>query len=188
MTDSNVPAPPPPPPPVPPSGAGYGVPEASTFTNYSLSKNPNQRERVGMGVAFALAAALGAGGIYFLFVTLTKRQSLYVAVGVGAAIGAAYIRGAGKGTKRGGIVAGMIVVITLAVTQYFIDRKFLIDALKAESVGYTVPLWMGYDLTKSVMRATFDRNQIRVLFYVISIGAAYMLGANGHLGFKGKRQ
>ena len=187
MTDSNVPAPPPPPPPMPSSAVGYGVPETSTFTNYSLSTNPEPRERVGMGLLFALVAALGAGTIYFLFVTLTKRQSFYVAIGVGAAIGAAHIRGAGKGTKRGGIVSVIIVVITLAVTQYFIDRKFLINALEAENVGYTVPLWMGYDLTKSVMKATFDRNQIRVLFYAISIAAGYMLGANGQLRFKGKR-
>lgn len=141
-----------------------------------------------MGVLFAVGAAIVVGGLYFLFVTLLKFQSLYVSLGVGAAIGAAYMTGSGKGSKRGGIISAILVVITLAVTQYFIDRKFLIDALEREGSQYVVPLWMGVDITKRVMKATFDRNQIRVLFYVLAVGAGYMLGANGHLGFKGKRQ
>ncbi len=141
-----------------------------------------------MGVLFAVGAAIVVGGLYFLFVTLLKLQSFYVSIGVGAAIGAAYLTGSGKGSKRGGIISAVLVVITLAVTQYFIDRKFLIDALEREGSQYVVPLWMGVDITKRVMKATFDRNQIRVLFYVLAVGAGYMLGANGHLGFKPKQK
>ena len=141
-----------------------------------------------MGVLFAVGAAIVVGGLYFLFVTLLKFQSLYVSLGVGAAIGAAYMTGSGKGSKRGGIISAILVVITLAVTQYFIDRKFLIDALEREGSQYVVPLWMGVDITKRVMKATFDRNQIRFLFYVLAVGAGYMLGANWHLGFKPKQK
>lgn len=168
----------PPPPPPPPPAFSY---TPQTFTQYSLTDSQQSQERFGRGVLYALGTGIGVGTIWYFVVTLIKIQSVYLAIGVGFAIGAMYIKGSLRPSPQGGITSGTIAVATILVAQYFIDRHFLIQAVQREFTGVHVPVWLGLTPAYRLMKLSLENNWFRLLAWAAAIAAAYMQGANGQI-------
>lgn len=154
-----------------PSAMTTSAPRAPLIAGGSLST----------AAMFGLAAAIATALVWYLIVVTIKIQSVWLSIGIGFAIGRAIVLGAGR--RRGVEVQVMAVAFTLAallVSEYFIGRFFLIDALKHASGSFAkVPLFMSFGDAKSVVSESLKADPATYLFWGISLVAAFVTSGEG---------
>ena len=185
-------------PPLPPMGAprpagpfnpGFG-PAVRTGGTPIMAPSATEPDRiiglrpsVSRGLLFGLVAAAVGGAIWFGFVVATDRQSFYIAVILGLAIGYATSAGLGKGGVVTAAISAVIAGIGVILAYYYIDRHFIIKAIEDQG-GRARPLSLipTYTDLKDVLRVGFEADGMQYLFSLLCIGGA------GFFGFKGVQQ
>jgi hypothetical protein len=71
----------------------------------------------------------------------------------------------------------VISVIAVAVTVYFIDRSFTVNALADAGRSIDVPLWQGWTNATDVYRAWWDFDKAQVAGWLLAPVAAVAVAA-----------
>jgi hypothetical protein len=112
-----------------------------------------------IGVATAALAGLAWWGVS----ALTGVQISYLAALVGLLVG----NGVLIGTRRGGAVpaavAAVVVLVALAVSQYFIERSLAI-----EDLGADLPLWRDLAFARTVVTESVRNEPILGLMWLLA--------------------
>ncbi len=153
----------------------YLCPECKEKANQEFeneTKNPNILMAIMVG---AIGAAIGGAVWYFVAIT-TGREIGYISLGMGYLIGFGVYWGAGK--KRGHhlqIIAALLAVISIIVTEKFIFDYFLNDYVK-NNLSEFPNLSPGQSLSVSFFEPEFWKglvSPIGLLIYAIGIYLAY---------------
>jgi hypothetical protein len=117
---------------------------------------------------------LVAGALWFGVVVVTKRQIFYLAIAVGAIIGTAVAKGTRRPSLRDGAVAGAITLVTMAVSQYFIDRWFVIKALQEARSTVRFPLLLSIPRSIDLVHAGISEDPVQLLFWGLAVLLAFI--------------
>ncbi len=104
-----------------------------------------------LGLLLGLVGAGVAGAVWVGIVIATQTQYGIVAILVGVIVGAATLLGAGR--KPSVVMALFSVLITLAtmaMSQYFIERHFLIQEIAGEGITVETPFFLPVDIETTV--------------------------------------
>jgi hypothetical protein len=138
-----------------------------------------QAETESPNLVFALLAGLGAalisGLVWYAAVAITNWQLGILAVGVGWLVAQAVMLGAGR--KRGSslqVISVAITLVTMILSEYFIVRHFVVEALTEE--GYTdfvlfLPLVDMVELVVEGLKA----DPLTLVFWAIAAYEAFIL-------------
>ncbi len=126
-----------------------------------------------LGVIYGLIAAVVSGVVWYLVVTTTDRQVVYLAIAMGAAVGKAVSFGSGRSRVINALFAVVIATVGMFAAYYFIDRHFLIEEIG--SAG-RVPLWHSFGFARELVSAGFDANPTGRLFTLIAAVLAGIFG------------
>ena len=141
------------------------------------TENPN----VIFAVLAGLAAAVVGTLVWYGVVAITEYQLGFIAVGVGWLIGMGVAFGAGR--KRGPVLQGISVAITLAalvVSQYLIVRHFAVELLAEDGItGF--PLLLPLDIMIDLVVTSIGENLITLVFWAIALWAAFSAPARRRL-------
>jgi hypothetical protein len=138
------------------------------------------------GVAVGIVAAVIGGLVWYGIVASIHRQFFYLALLIGALVGAAVSWGSGRRGDVGTYVTAVVLaLLSIVVATYFIDRYFLIRFLHDNDVQGNLKLWDSFDFAKRLMLdSTFGGTRlfhgavrikgdpIRILFWLLALGGA----------------
>lgn len=164
------------PPPGPPSTATWGVGPAGPplpAANHPAGAPPAGRTRLADGVLVGVAAAAVAGVLWWASVAFTERQFVYGAIIVGLIVGQGVLLGARRGGVAPALVAGIATLAALVVAEYFIQRSLAVSQADVD-----VPLWMGFQTAKTVVREGVKEEPATGLFWLLAVGAAVLTTAS----------
>ncbi len=123
--------------------------------------------RVADGVLVGMAGAALAGCVWWLVVAMTQRQFPYLSILLGALVGQAVLVGSRKGSATLAGLAGVLTLISLSISQYFIARSLAISEL-----GLDVPLWDGAGNAMDVIKSAYQGDALTAVFVVLAAGVA----------------
>jgi hypothetical protein len=126
-----------------------------------------------LGVIYGVVAAAVSGVIWYLVVTVTNFQVVYLAVGMGVIVGKAVSFGSGRSRVVNACFAVIIAVIGMFASYYFIDRHALIRGLGSDA---HVPLWDSFRFARALVSAGFDINPSGRVFTLIAAVLAGFVG------------
>ncbi len=103
-----------------------------------------QKPNVAMGIVYGVAAAgIVGGGIWWAIVFFAHIQFIYGALGVGALIGYGVLEGIRIPGKSAAVIAGVIAVLTVLMSEYFIVRSLGVQELRKSGTTGSIPVWLG---------------------------------------------
>jgi hypothetical protein len=156
----------PPPPPVPLTAVGaVTTPLAASAPTSSYNFKGNEM----LGIVFGLVAALVCGLAWYLVVTWSNRQFIYLAIIMGVVVGKAVAYGSGHSKAVNGLIAILIALLGMLGSYYFIDRHFLVEALGADG---DVPLWDSFSFAKELVKFGFENEKSQYVFTFIAAALA----------------
>jgi hypothetical protein len=181
---SSPPAPPPPPPPpaprppatwstptAPPPGAtvDFGPGVATTADHGSL----------GLAVVGGIAGAFVAGLVWWGIVATTRAQITFVAIGVGWVVAQAVLVCCQQRNRVPlQAIAGVFTLVSLAVSEYFIQRTLFIKEYGDRLDGVSVPLWDGFAVARETVEAAIREDPLTGLFWVAAIITAVVVAGS----------
>jgi hypothetical protein len=126
-----------------------------------------------LGIIYGLLVAAVSGGIWYLVVTATKFQVIYLAVGMGVLVGKAVSYGSGRSRVLNACFSVVIALVGMFASYYFIDRHVLIGELGSDG---RVPLWDSFRFARALVSAGFDANPSGRIFTLIAVVLAGVVG------------
>jgi hypothetical protein len=126
-----------------------------------------------VGIIYGLVVAAVSGGIWYLVVTVTKYQVVYLAVAMGVLVGKAVSFGSGKSRVLNAFFSVVIALVGMFTSYYFIDRHILVGELGSDG---RVPLWDSFRFARALVSAGFDADPSGKLFTLIAAGLAGFVG------------
>ncbi|MEY2522938.1 MAG: hypothetical protein QOJ66_1503 [Ilumatobacteraceae bacterium] len=126
-----------------------------------------------LGIIYGLVVAAVSGGIWYLVVTATKYQVVYLAVAMGVLVGKAVSYGSGRSRVLNACFSVVIALVGMFASYYFIDRHVLIRELGSDA---RVPLWDSFRFARALISAGFDANPSGKLFTLIAAVLAGFVG------------
>lgn len=126
-----------------------------------------------------LAGAVAGATIWYALVVLTDRQFVYVAIGLGFAVGYSVSWGAGKGGPTWAVLSALIAVLAVAGAYYYINRHLLIVGGEELGVAYDVPLIPTFGELKAVLRIGYEADGSQYFFSGLCVAAAAFFGFKG---------
>jgi hypothetical protein len=126
-----------------------------------------------LGVIYALLAAALSGMAWYLVVTTTDRQFVYLAVAMGAIVGKAVSFGSGASRVVNACFSVIISTVGMFAAYYFIDRHALIEVLGSD---VRVPMWDSFLFARRLVSAGFDANPSGRVFTLIAAVLAGVVG------------
>jgi hypothetical protein len=126
-----------------------------------------------LGIIYGLVVAAVSGGIWYLVVTATKYQVVYLAVAMGVLVGKAVSYGSGRSRVLNACFSVVIALVGMFASYYFIDRHVLVRALGSDA---RVPLWDSFRFARALISAGFDANPSGKLFTLIAAVLAGFVG------------
>lgn len=141
------------------------------------------KTRVLDGILTGLAAAAVAGALWWAVATAAKVEQWHLGA---ALVGLIVGQGVLIGSRRGGIVSGLLALVlatvTVVVTVYFIDRSQMIIAFNEVGRTSDVPLWQGFTTAKEMYRGWWDYEQNSALLWLLGPILAVLIA-----GWPGRR-
>lgn len=193
MTDHNVPA-------VPESN-GLPQPPPPDFTNNPSRHRPpppgfnvrptapiavEQPAATGVfapshfrGVLCGIAGAFAGAALWYALVVLTDRQFVYVAVGLGLAVGYSVSWGAAKRGAVTAIISAIIGALAVLGAYYYINRHLIIASGEALDISYDIPMIPTFDELKIVLRIGYEADGSQYAFTGLCVAAAAWFGFKG---------
>jgi hypothetical protein len=126
-----------------------------------------------------IAGAFVGAAVWYGLVVFTDRQFVYVAIGLGLAIGYSTSWGAAKGGVVPAIISALIGALAVIGAYYFINRHLIIASGEELGISYDVPLIPTYDELKIVLRIGYEADGSQYVFSGLSIAAAAFFGYKG---------
>jgi hypothetical protein len=126
-----------------------------------------------LGIIYGLVVAAVSGGIWYLVVTATKYQLVYLAVAMGVLVGKAVSYGSGRSRVLNACFSVVIALVGMFASYYFIDRHVLVRELGSDA---RVPLWDSFRFARALISAGFDANPSGKLFTLIAAVLAGFVG------------
>jgi hypothetical protein len=126
-----------------------------------------------LGVIYGLVAAAVSGVVWYLVVTATNLQVVYLAVAMGGIVGKAVSFGSGKSRVVNACFAVVIALVGMFASYYFIDRHALIRGLGSDA---HVPLWDSFRFARALVSAGFGINPSGRIFTLIAAVLAGFVG------------
>ncbi len=148
-----------------------------------VDKRPNWIGALLLGIAAAVVSSL----IWYVIVVVTNYEVGFVAIVVGAIIGVAVKFGSGSKTGVAlGVMALVITLVAMLVSEYLIIREVLIQAMVAE--GFTeieAPLLMPVADMVELIQIGIEESPTTLLYWGIAAFAAFSIpGRRSQLGQK----
>jgi hypothetical protein len=128
-------------------------------------------EMLGLIYGSVVAAVSGLG--WYLVVTTSNRQFVYLAIAMGALVGKSVAFGSGPSRVVNACFAVIIATVGMFAAYYFIDRQFLIRALGADG---SVPIWDSFRFARALVSAGFDADPSGRVFTLIAAVLAGFVG------------
>jgi hypothetical protein len=126
-----------------------------------------------LGVIYGLVAAAVSGMVWYLVVTVTNFQVVYLAVAMGVIVGKAVAFGSGRSRVLNACFAVGIALLGMFASYYFIDRHVLIKELDSKA---SLPLWDSFRFARALVGAGFDANPSGRIFTLIASVLAGIVG------------
>lgn len=130
------------------------------------------------GLVVGLAAAVLMAGVWYGLTVLTGRMFAYVAILLGAAIGGGMRMGAGnRGNLLLQVLSGGLTLVTMALSEYFIVRHFVLADLAVAGAPLLAPAGLMVKMVVEGLKAS----PLTMLMWVIAVGLALLgAGPEGH--------
>jgi hypothetical protein len=145
----------------------------------SLPFSEAQKPNVPMGVVYGVAAGIVGGGIWWAVVFFAHIQFVYGALGIGALIGYGVLEGIRIPGKSAAVIAGVIAVLTVLMSEYFIVRSLAVEELtKSGKVG-SIPVWLGVASAVRLIKVGIQEDPISGLFWIVTVFFAARMGLRG---------
>ena len=158
----------------------FGPPAGAPATPWTVTAPAALRRSVQLpqgnemlGIIYGLVVAAVSGGIWYLVVTATKYQLVYLAVAMGVLVGKAVSYGSGRSRVLNACFSVVIALVGMFASYYFIDRHVLIGELGSDG---RVPLWHSFRFARALISAGFDANPSGKLFTLIAAVLAGFVG------------
>jgi hypothetical protein len=126
-----------------------------------------------LGVVYGLIAAAVSGLVWYLVVSTTNRQFLFLAIAMGFIVGSAVAIGSGRSRVVNAVIAVVIALVGMFASYYFIDRHILIKQLGSQA---RVPLWDSFKFARLLVKAGFDADGSQIVFTLIAVVLAGAVG------------
>ena len=126
-----------------------------------------------LGVIYGLVAAAVSGVVWYLVVSVTNFQVVYLAIAMGWIVGKSVAFGSGRSRVLNASFAVIIALVGMFASYYFIDRHALIRGLGSNG---TVPLWDSLSFARALVSAGFDANPSGRVFTLIAVVFAGFVG------------
>ncbi len=138
-----------------------------------------QKPNVAMGIVYGVAAGIVGGGIWWAIVFFAHIQFIYGALGVGALIGYGVLEGIRIPGKSAAVIAGVIAVLTVLMSEYFIVRSLGVQELSKSGTTGSIPVWLGVTSAVRLIRIGIEDNPIAVGFWGVTVFVAARMGLRG---------
>lgn len=123
-----------------------------------------------------VAGAFVAGLVWWGLVAATETQFVYAAIGVGWLVAQAVLICAQQRNRLPlQVVAGSFTLLSLAVSEYFIQRTLFIKNYGDRFDGYAVPLWNGFGYARDMVQQALEDDPLTGLFWVAAAVAAVVV-------------
>ncbi|HEX6424115.1 MAG TPA: hypothetical protein VFZ79_11585 [Acidimicrobiales bacterium] len=162
------PAAPPGPPPVAPGYGGPGLAHAGPATT--------EHGGIGLALVGGMAGAFVAGLAWWGIVATTKYQVTIVAIGVGWVVAQAVLICCQQRNRVPlQAIAGVFTLLSLAASEYFIQRTLFIQEVGDRFGGAGVPLWEGFGPAREVVEESLRDDPLTGLFWLAAAVAAVVV-------------
>jgi hypothetical protein len=138
-----------------------------------------QKPNVAMGIVYGVAAGIVGGGIWWAVVFFAHVQFIYGALGVGALIGYGVLEGIRVPGKNAAVIAGVIAVLTVLMSEYFIVRSLGVAEFTKSGTAGTIPVWLGVTAAVRLIKIGIQENPLSVLFWGVTVFVAARMGLRG---------
>jgi hypothetical protein len=145
----------------------------------SLPFTEAQKPNVAMGIMYGVAAGIVGGGIWWAIVFFAHIQFIYGALGVGALIAYGVLEGIRVPGKSAAVIAGVIALLTVLMSEYFIVRSLVVADLTKIGRAGSIPVWLGVASAVRLIKAGIQDNPIAVGFWAITVFVAARMGLRG---------
>jgi hypothetical protein len=138
-----------------------------------------QKPNVAMGIVYGVAAGIVGGGIWWAIVFFAHIQVIYGALGVGALIAYGVLEGIRIPGKSAAVVAGVIALVTVLMSEYFIVRSLAVEELNKGGKTGSIPVWLGVSSAVRLIKIGVQDNPLAVGFWGITVFVAARMGLRG---------
>ena len=132
-----------------------------------------------MGIVYGVSAGIVGGGIWWAIVFFAHIQFIYGALGVGALIAYGVLEGIRIPGKSAAVIAGVIAVLTVLMSEYFIVRSLAVHGLNKSGRTGPIPVWLGVASAVRLIKIGLQDNPIAVGFWGITVFVAARMGLRG---------
>ena len=126
-----------------------------------------------LGLIYGVIAAAVIGTLWYLVVTATNQQVVYLALAMGGVVGKAVAFGSGRSRVVNATFAVVIATVGMFAAYYFIDRHVLVKELGSNG---RVPLWDSFMFARTLVSAGFDANPSGRVFTLVAAIFAGIVG------------
>jgi hypothetical protein len=162
--------------PTPPPGSwstGTGGPPGGGF---GTGQSPPGQGNVGLALVGGIAGAFVAGLAWWGIVATTQYQVAFVAIGVGWVVAQAVLICSQQQNRLPlQVIAGTFTLLSLAVSEYFIQRTLFIKEYGDRLGGVEVPLWDGFGYAREVVEESLREDPLTGLFWLAAVVAAVVV-------------
>lgn len=131
---------------------------------------------IAMAFVGGIAGAFVAGLVWWGIVATTKYQVTIVAVGVGWVVAQAVLICCQQRNRVPlQAIAGVSTLVSLAVSEYFIQRTMFIQEVGDRFGGVSVPLWDGFGPAREVVEESLRDDPLTGLFWLAAVVAAVVV-------------
>jgi hypothetical protein len=131
---------------------------------------------LGLALVGGVAGAFVAGLVWWGLVAATETQFVYAALGVGWLVAQAVLICSQQSNRAPlQVVAGIFTLLSLAVSEYFIQRTLFIKEYGERFDGYAVPLWDGFGNAVDVVQVALEDDPLTGLFWVAAAVTAVVV-------------
>jgi hypothetical protein len=145
----------------------------------SLPFTETQKPNVAMGIMYGVAAGIVGDGIWWAIVFFAHIQFVYGALGVGALIAYGVLEGIRVPGKSAAVIAGVIAVLTVLMSEYFIVRSLAVEGLNKSGKTVSIPVWLGVASAVRLIKIGVQDNPIAAVFWAITVFVAARMGLRG---------
>jgi hypothetical protein len=156
-----------------PGGHGAGV-------GYAPSPAvPADHGNVGLALVGGIAGAFVAGLVWWGIVATTRTQVTMVAIGVGWVVAQAVLICCQQRNRLPlQAIAGTFTLVSLAVSEYFIQRTLFIKEYGDRLDGTSVPLWQGVENARLTVEEVLKDDPLTGLFWLAAVVAAVVVAGS----------
>ncbi len=143
-----------------------------------VTANPDYGS-VGLALVGGIAGAFVAGLVWWGIVATTRTQITFVAIGVGWVVAQAVLICCQRRNRLPlQAIAGTFTLLSLAASEYFIQRTLFIKEYGDRFDGFEVPLWDGFGNAREIVQGALEEDPLTGLFWVAAIVTAVVVAGS----------